>query len=67
MPRSVWFDRFGGPEVLYLADRPMPEPAPGEVRIKIEAIGVNRSESMMVEGLYKDPPTLPSSSGSRGR
>jgi NADPH2:quinone reductase len=34
----------GGPEVLHLASRPVPEPKPGEVLIKVAAAGVNRPD-----------------------
>lgn len=39
--RAVIYDAFGGPEVLRLSDRPVPEPGPGEVLVKIHAAGVN--------------------------
>jgi NADPH:quinone reductase-like Zn-dependent oxidoreductase len=39
--RVVTQDRFGGPEVLHLADRPVPEPALTEVRVRVRAAGVN--------------------------
>jgi len=39
--RVVTQDRFGGPEVLYLSERPRPEPGPTEIRVRVEASGVN--------------------------
>ena len=33
--RAVRFDRYGGPEVLYVADVPTPEPGPGEVLVRV--------------------------------
>jgi NADPH:quinone reductase-like Zn-dependent oxidoreductase len=39
--RVVTQDRFGGPEVLYVAQRPEPEPLPTEVRVRVRAAGVN--------------------------
>jgi enoyl reductase len=38
--RAVVFDRFGGPEVLRLAELPEPEPGAGEVRVRVRAAGV---------------------------
>jgi NADPH:quinone reductase-like Zn-dependent oxidoreductase len=39
--RVVTQDRFGGPEVLYVADRPVPKPSPTEIRIRVVGAGVN--------------------------
>lgn len=52
MPRVVFFDRLGPPEVLVIRDVPLPEPGPGEVRLAVEAFGLNRSESQMRQGSY---------------
>jgi len=46
----------GGPEVLYLASRPVPEPKPGEVLIKVAAAGVNRPDCFQRAGSYAPPP-----------
>ncbi|MGE0217196.1 alcohol dehydrogenase catalytic domain-containing protein, partial [Mycolicibacterium sp.] len=42
----------GGPEVLSYVERPRPEPGPGEVLIKAEAIGVNFIDTYVRSGLY---------------
>lgn len=47
---------FGGPEGLVPAQRPMPEPAEGEVLIAVEAAGVNRPDVVQREGNYAPPP-----------
>jgi len=39
--RAVVIDRFGGPEVLRVADLPVPRPRPGEVLIRVGAAGIN--------------------------
>ncbi|MEU5698064.1 NAD(P)-dependent alcohol dehydrogenase [Streptomyces aurantiacus] len=42
--RAVLFDRYGGPEVLYTDRVPRPEPAPGEVLVRVRAFSVNGGE-----------------------
>jgi len=46
----------GGPDVLVPAERPRPEPGPGEVLIEIAAAGVNRPDVMQRQGKYPPPP-----------
>ncbi|WP_020399490.1 NAD(P)H-quinone oxidoreductase [Kordiimonas gwangyangensis] len=46
----------GGPEVLTVAERDMPEAGPGEVLIKVFAAGVNRPDVVQREGRYPPPP-----------
>ena len=46
----------GGPEVLRPAKRPLPEPAAGEVLIRVEAAGVNRPDVLQRLGGYPPPP-----------
>jgi len=50
----------GGPEVLVLAEHPVPAPGPGEVLIRVAAAGVNRPEVMQRQGKYPPPPGAPS-------
>ncbi|WP_327289774.1 zinc-dependent alcohol dehydrogenase family protein [Streptomyces sp. NBC_01198] len=52
MSRTVLFHELGGPEVLRLEDVAPAEPGPGEVRIAVEAIGVNRAEALFRSGNY---------------
>jgi len=42
----------GGPEVLEVLEEPIPEPKPGEVRVKVLAAGVARADIMMRMGQY---------------
>jgi NADPH:quinone reductase and related Zn-dependent oxidoreductases len=61
--RVVRFYRHGGPEVLRLETAELPSPRPGEVRIKVKALGLNRAEALMRAGTYIEQPTLPSGLG----
>lgn len=54
--KAIEISEPGGPEVLNIVDRPKPEAAPGEILIKVEAIGVNRPDIQMRRGLYPAPP-----------
>ncbi|MEA3051963.1 MAG: NADPH:quinone reductase [Sphingomonadales bacterium] len=53
----------GGPEVLRPVERPVPEPGPGEVLIRVEAAGVNRPDVMQRLGFYPPPPGAPTIPG----
>ena len=46
----------GPPEGFRLARRPLPEPAAGEVLLKVSAAGVNRADVMQRQGKYPPPP-----------
>jgi NADPH:quinone reductase len=59
MSRVVVFDETGAPDVLRIVDEPAGEPAADEVRIKIEAIGVNRLDELMRVGSSPRPVRLP--------
>jgi NADPH2:quinone reductase len=48
--RAIVLDRHGGPEILRVRVIPDPMPAPGEVRVRIEAIGVNYAEVLSRKG-----------------
>lgn len=49
----------GGPEVLELVERPLPEPGPLEVRIRVRATAVNRADLLQRMGVYPAPPGVP--------
>jgi len=59
MSLIVRMHQHGGPEVLKLEDVTLPAPGAGEVRIRVEAIGLNRSEAMFRSGKYPIKPPLP--------
>ena len=63
MPKIVRFHELGGPEVLKIEDLPSREPGKGEVRLRVEAIGLNRAESMFFHGRYLEAPQLPARLG----
>ncbi len=54
--RAVAIARPGGPEVLTLTERPIPEPGPGEVRLRLAYAGVNRPDALQRAGAYAPPP-----------
>ena len=60
--KAIQIRATGGPEVLQLADLPIPEPGPGQVLIRVEATGVNFIEIYFRKGVYK--ATLPLTPGS---
>ncbi|MCL6540647.1 quinone oxidoreductase family protein [Roseiflexus sp.] len=51
--RAIRVHDYGGPEVLQLEDLPVPEPGPGEARVKIAAAGVNFIDIYHRSGQYK--------------
>jgi NADPH2:quinone reductase len=54
--RAVEITQPGGPEVLKVGMRPVPQPKAGEVLIKVAAAGVNRPDTMQRAGHYPVPP-----------
>ncbi|MQA12295.1 MAG: zinc-binding dehydrogenase [Pseudonocardiaceae bacterium] len=63
--RAVGIPEFGGPEVLRIIERPMPEPGAGEIRIKVAAAAVNPTDTVLRAGLHANrlgslrPPYVP--------
>ncbi len=57
--RQVWIERFGKPEVLKLREAADPLPGPRQVRVRVEAIGVNFADVMGRLGIYPDLPPIP--------
>ncbi|MFD1624998.1 NAD(P)H-quinone oxidoreductase [Azospirillum griseum] len=54
--RCVTITAPGGPEVLRLADRPLPAPGPGDLLVAVAAAGVNRPDTLQRQGRYDPPP-----------
>jgi len=54
--RAVVFKGRGGPEVVAVETLPDPEPAPGEVLVRVRAAALNRADLLQRRGLYPPPP-----------
>ena len=54
---------LGGPEVLKYIEEDLPEPGPGEVRVKVLAAGVSFADVLMRHGLYPGAPPPPFTPG----
>jgi len=63
MPKIIRFHETGSADVLKIEDLPLTEPGEGEVRLQVEAIGLNRAEVMFRMGQYLEAPELPSRLG----
>ena len=63
MPRIVRFHESGGPEKLRLEEAAAQQPGEGEVKLRVQATGLNRAEAMYMRGFYFEKPTLPSRIG----
>jgi NADPH2:quinone reductase len=63
--KAVALSEFGGPEVLHVVELADPEPAPGEVRIRVHAAAVNPTDAVLRSGARADrlggvpPPYVP--------
>lgn len=57
--KQIWIPNAGPPEVLELREAPDPTPGPGEVRIRVEATGVNFADVSARLGTYQDCPPMP--------
>ncbi|OAP33582.1 MULTISPECIES: zinc-dependent alcohol dehydrogenase family protein [unclassified Sphingobium] len=66
MPKVISFHRTGGPEVLSYAETAFGEPGPGELRIRVAAIGLNRAELLYRAGRMGQPAGFPATLGSEG-
>ena len=62
--RAIVVEEFGPPESLTVQERPEPEAGPGQVRIRVEAAGVNYVDSIMASGGYQFSPRVPYVPGS---
>ncbi len=51
MSRRVVYNQFGGPEVLHIVEVEPPHPAPGEVRVRVQAAGINPFDAKVFRGM----------------
>lgn len=56
MMKAIRLHEFGGPEVLRYEDAPMPEVKPGELLVRVHAVGVNPPDWYLREGYKMLPP-----------
>lgn len=63
MPKIVRFHKAGDADMLRIEELPLSEPGEGEVRINVEAFGLNRAEVMFRQGNYLEAPEFPSRLG----
>jgi len=61
--KAAQFSRFGGPEVLEIAEVPDPHPGPGQVRIVVHAAGISATDRKLREGLLDFGAGLPQMTG----
>ena len=61
--KIVRFHKTGPAEVLQFDEVLLPEPGPGEIRLRVKALGLNRAEIMFRNGQYLETPVPPSQNG----
>ncbi len=65
--KQVVVEAFGGIDQLKIVERQVPEPGPGQVRVRLTSIGMNHADLMARQGMYKlssgDPPFTPGLEG----
>jgi len=52
--RAIAIRQYGGPEVLAIEQRPVPQPKPGQVLIQVKAFGLNHAEVYFRQGAWGD-------------
>ncbi len=63
MPKVIRFHELGGPDVLKIEESTSRQPGRGEVRLKVQAVGLNRAELMFLHGQYLEQPKMPAGLG----
>ena len=64
--RAVVVDSFGSIDHLRILDMPEPSLGPGQVRIRVHAVGLGFADTLVIEGKYQIKPTLPFVPGGQG-
>ena len=62
--RAVVCHAWGTPDTLSVESLPLPQPGPGEVRLRVHAAGVNFPDTLIIQGKYQFRPQLPFTPGS---
>ncbi|HEX6927238.1 MAG TPA: NAD(P)H-quinone oxidoreductase [Longimicrobiaceae bacterium] len=57
--RAVVITRPGGPEVLEIQEREVPEPGPGQIRVRVRTTALNRADLLQRRGGYAAPANFP--------
>jgi NADPH2:quinone reductase len=63
MMKAIRVHKFGDPEVIRVEEIPDPSPGPGQVVVKIQAIGINPVDAYIRSGAYHIKPSLPYTPG----
>ena len=61
--RRIVVTQYGGPDRLQVLEEELPDPKPGEVRVKVLAAGVSLPDTMMREGIHPETPPVPFTPG----
>ena len=61
--KAIVVREFGSPDVMKLEDVPEPVPGPGQVTIRVRAVGVNPVDTYIRAGAYARKPNLPYTPG----
>lgn len=61
--RRIIVPRYGGPDVMTVIEEPLPEPGPGEVRVRVLVAGVGYPDVLIREGTYPGGPKPPFTPG----
>ena len=61
--KAIVCKQWGGPEQLLLEELALPEPGPGQVRIRVAAAGVNFPDVLIIQKKYQLQPALPFTPG----
>jgi NADPH2:quinone reductase len=59
----IQMQKPGGPDVLVATEKPLPEPAAGEARVRAEAVGISSADMLVRKGTYNWMPPLPAVPG----
>jgi NADPH2:quinone reductase len=61
--KIIQIQKPGGPDVLQIADKPLPQPATGEARVRAHAVGISSADMLVRKGIYNWMPPLPAVPG----